>query len=84
MPEIARFYGIVAKIYLIGREHNPPHVHFIYEDRMASYDLRDLSLLEGDLPQRASALCLEWMKLYKDELMEMWETQVFHKLPPLE
>ena len=29
MPEVSRFYGIVVKIYLIGKEHNPPHVHFI-------------------------------------------------------
>ena len=84
MPEITRFYGIVVKIYLIGREHNPPHVHFIYGEKMASYDLRDLSLLEGDLPQKASALCMEWLQLYKDELMDMWNTQVFRKLPPLE
>ena len=26
MPEVSRFYGIVVKIYLIGKEHNPPHV----------------------------------------------------------
>ena len=51
---------------------------------MASYDLRDLSLLEGDLPQKASALCMEWLQLHKDELMDMWNTQVFRKLPPLE
>ena len=84
MPEIARFYGIVVKIYLIGREHNPPHIHFIYGDRMASYNLLDLTLLEGDLPQKASALCMEWLQIHKEELLEMWDTQVFRKLPPLE
>lgn len=84
MPEISRFYGIVVKIYLIGREHNPPHVHFIYGERMASYNLQDLSLLEGDLPPKASALCMEWLELHKDELLEMWDTQVFRKIPPLD
>ena len=84
MPEISRFYGIVVKIYLIGKEHNPPHVHFIYGDRMASYDLRDMSLLEGDLPAKASAMCREWLAIYQKDLLEMWDTQVFRKLPPLE
>lgn len=84
MPEISRFYGIVVKIYLIGKEHNPPHVHFIYGERMASYDLRDLSLLEGDLPPKASSLCKEWLTIYQKDLLEMWDTQVFRKLPPLE
>ena len=83
MPEIARFYGIVVKIYF-GREHNPPHVHCIYGEKMASFDLRDLSLLEGDLPLKAIALCTEWLQLYKNELMEMWNTQTIHRLPPLE
>lgn len=84
MPEVSRFYGIVAKIYLIGKEHNPPHVHFIYNERMASYDLRTLELLEGDLPAKASSLCLEWLTIHQGELLEMWNTQVFRKLPPLE
>ena len=84
MPEITRFYGIVAKIYLIGKEHNPPHIHFIYGERMASFDIRNLKLLEGDLPQKAVAMCLEWLAIHKEELLEMWETQQFRKLPPLE
>ena len=84
MPEVSRFYGIVVKIYLIGKEHNPPHVHFIYGDRMASYDLRTLALLEGDLPPKADAMSREWLGLHKEELLEMWNTQVFQKLPPLE
>ena len=84
MPELSRFYGIVVKIYLIGREHNPPHIHFIYGDHMASYDIQTLSMMEGDLPPKAAAMCLEWLTMYKDELLEMWNTQVFRKLPPLE
>ena len=29
MPVIARFYGIIVKMYLLGGEHNPPHVHIL-------------------------------------------------------
>ena len=84
MPEISRFYGIVVKIYLMGKEHNPPHVHFIYGDRMSSYDIQNLTLLEGDLPPKATSMCIEWLKIHKDELLEMWNSQNFRKLPPLE
>ena len=29
MPVIARFCGIVIKMYLRQKEHNPPHIHAI-------------------------------------------------------
>ena len=32
MPVIARFYGIVIKIYFRESEHNPPHFHCITEN----------------------------------------------------
>lgn len=30
MPIIARFYGMVVKMYYLASEHNPPHIHVIY------------------------------------------------------
>ena len=30
MPIIARFYGIIIKMYFRESEHNPPHFHCIY------------------------------------------------------
>jgi len=84
MPEISRFYGIVAKMYFLGRDHNPPHVHFIYNDCMSSVNLKDLTFMEGDLPAKARSLAMEWTKMYQRELLEMWDTQKFRTLPPLE
>ena len=51
---------------------------------MASYDIQSLTLLEGDLPPKAAALCQEWLTIHKDDLLDIWETQVFRKLAPLE
>lgn len=31
MPVLARFYGIVNRMYFLGAEHNPTHIHAIYE-----------------------------------------------------
>ena len=32
MPVISRFHGITIKMYLRQKEHNPPHIHAIYEN----------------------------------------------------
>lgn len=30
MPVISRFYGIIIRMYFLQKEHNPPHIHAIY------------------------------------------------------
>ena len=39
MPVIARFYGLTIKMYLLGKEHNPPHIHALYGDYNGVIDL---------------------------------------------
>ncbi len=82
MPVIARFYGILIKMYF--REHGIAHFHAIYGEYNGVFDLDSLEMMEGDLPNRAKRLVLEWAKNYKDDLLRMWETQEFRKLPGLE
>lgn len=84
MPVISRFYGMVAKIYFLGKEHNPPHVHFIYGEYMGAIDIQTQAMLEGDLPTKALAMAQEWTKLHAAELLEIWNSQNFKSLPPLE
>lgn len=84
MPVISRFYGMVAKMYLLGKEHNPPHIHFLYGERNGVIDLQTLSLMEGDLPSKALSMALEWTRKYQNDLLNMWQTQQFRQLPPLE
>ncbi len=36
MPILARFYGIVIRMYFLEGEHNPPHIHAIYNDTTAA------------------------------------------------
>ncbi|WP_366722892.1 DUF4160 domain-containing protein [Sulfurimonas sp. RIFCSPLOWO2_12_36_12] len=40
--------------------------------------------MEGSLPQKCRQLVREWAELHREELVEMWETQNFHKIQPLE
>jgi len=82
MPEITRFYGIVIKMYF--GDHFPPHFHAIYGEYVGVFDINTLKMIEGDLPRRARELVVEWASKYQRELLEMWETHVFRKLPGLE
>ena len=82
MPVIARFYGILIKMYF--REHGVPHFHAIYGEFNGVFDVKTLEMIEGDLPSRAQRLVLDWADRYKDELEKMWQTQNYKKLPGLE
>lgn len=84
MPEISRFYGMVIKMYFQQKEHNPPHVHVLYGSYMGAIEIQSLEMSEGDLPSKALAMAREWVELHRDELMNIWNTQNFVKLPPLE
>ena len=84
MPEISRFYGLIIKMYFQQKEHNPPHIHVIYGDYMGAIDIRTLQMIEGDLPPKALSLVTEWTEKYRNELLHIWDTQEFIKLPPLE
>lgn len=83
MPVIARFYGLLIKMFFLGSEHQPPHVHVTYGEYNALIDIRNVAIIEGDLPQRAEKMALEWAAEYQTELLEMWKSQQFKVLPPL-
>lgn len=84
MPVIARFFGMVVKMYFLGSEHNPPHFHVIYGEYEGAIDIKTLEPIDGDLPNKALSLIREWASQYQDELLTIWNTQEFKKLPPLE
>lgn len=84
MPVIARFYGMVVKMYFLGSEHNPPHIHVVYGEYLGVIDIQTLAMLEGDLPNKALSMVREWTELHQAELLDMWNTQQFKALPPLE
>jgi hypothetical protein len=82
LPEIARFYGIVIKLFF--GDHPPPHFHAIYGEYIALFNINSLEIIEGDLPLRARKLVTEWASRYQKELKTIWITREFKKLPPLE
>jgi len=84
MPEISRFYGIIVKMYFTQSEHNPPHIHALYGEYMSAIHIETGEVLEGDLPRKAIGLVLEWLNMHREELITIWKTQEFKRIPPLE
>ena len=84
MPVIARFYGILIKMYFSQSEHGIPHFHAIYGEHNAVFSIEALEMMEGDLPGRAQRLVKEWATQYQRELLDMWKHQEFKQLPGLE
>ncbi len=83
MPVIARFYGLIIKMYFQQREHNPPHFHVVYGEYLGAFNIETLEMIEGDLPFKAQALVREWATEHKEALLEIWTSQKFIQLPPL-
>jgi hypothetical protein len=83
MPEIARFYGIIVKMFFKPKEHDPAHIHALYNESVGIFDISTCQMTEGDMPLRAQQLVKEWLGEHQDELLDMWQTQRIVKLPPL-
>ena len=84
MPELSRFYGIVIRLYYEEKEHNLPHIHAKYGKDAASIDINSGELLSGNLPMNARKLVKKWVLMHSQEIMDIWETQKFKKIEPLE
>ena len=84
MHVLSQFYGIIIRMYFLQSEHNPPHIHAIYNEDVAAIDFMTGEVLEGHLPPKAMSMVKEWLALHKNTLMEIWKTQEFKKIPPLE
>jgi len=40
MPEICRFYGIVIKMFFKPKEHDPAHIHAIFDEYVGIFDIK--------------------------------------------
>ena len=85
MPVLSRFYGIIIKMYFLPKEHNPPHIHVIYQDDTFSISIKELIIIDGEQhpASRALSMVKEWITIHREELLRMWETQDLHPIEPL-
>ena len=74
MPEIARFFGIIIRMYAEpGAPHHTPHFHVYYQDAVAIYGMDPIELISGSLPRRQQRFVEAWAELHQDELLANWE-----------
>lgn len=74
MPELARFYGIIIRMYFeANAPHHQPHFHAYYQDQVAIYTIDEIELISGSLPLRQRRLVEAWAELHQQELVSNWE-----------
>ncbi len=84
LPTISSFYGILILMHLTRKEHNPPHIHAIYGEYEATFFIENGEMYDGYFPKNGKVLVKQFILKYKNELKEMWESEVYKKLPPLQ
>lgn len=73
MPELARFFGIIIRMYAEpDASHHSPHFHAYYQDEVAIYSIDSIELIAGSLPRRQQRLVEAWAELHQAELMTNW------------
>lgn len=73
MPELARFYGLVIRMFAEpGERHHLPHFHVVSPNGEAVIGIKDLVTLAGSLPPRERRLVEAWAELHRAELSENW------------
>jgi len=55
----------------------------VYGEYNGLFGIEPIEIIESDLPGRAANMVLERAAAYQADLLEMWKTQEFRKLPPL-
>ena len=74
MPIVSQFYGIIIRIYFNDTEkHYLEHIHVQYNEFDAVYAIKDICILEGNLPQKQHKLVIAWMEIHKEELIALWK-----------
>lgn len=82
MPEIARFLGIIIRMFVEpGGKHHSPHFHAYYQNDVAIYNIETIELIAGKLPRRQQRFVEAWAELHQDELYQNWNRLQSGQLP---
>ena len=71
-------------MFLIDRGHPPKHIHIKYGEYEAVMELMNFNLIDGHIPMKCRQLVREWAEIHQEELIEIWDTQNFRSIAPLE
>lgn len=88
MPEIARFFGIIIRMFVEPTApHHRPHFHAYYQEDVGIFAIDTIELIGGSLPSRQRRLVEAWAEIHQGELLADWERlqagQPPYKIEPL-
>jgi hypothetical protein len=66
------FFGIVIRMFYPPKEHNPPHIHAVYQGNEAVFSIES-GEKTGEFPSRQTRLVQAWIEIHRDELFADWE-----------
>ena len=73
MPELARFFGIVIRMFAEpGTPHHRPHFHAYYQDEVGIFAVDAIELIGGGLPGKQRRLVEAWAEIHHQELLDDW------------
>jgi hypothetical protein len=75
------FYGIIIRMYLGKKEHNPPHFHAYYQEFKGTFNIENGEQIEGNIPGKQKKLIAAWVELHKEELIADWNLAINNELP---
>jgi hypothetical protein len=73
MPEIARFFGIIIRMFMeAGVQHHRAHFHAFYQEHAAVFAVDTIECLSGSLPKAQLRLVEAWAEIHRAELQHDW------------
>lgn len=79
MPTIIIIDGIIIEMHPKQKEHNPPHIHAVYGDFNAIFDIKTGAHIKGLFPSKQIKIVSQFIKDHSEELLKIWRTQDFKK-----
>ena len=59
----------------------PPHIHAFYQGNDVLVEISSAKKIsKTKIPGKIQSKIISWVKAHKDELMDIWATQIFKKL----
>jgi hypothetical protein len=66
------FFGLIIRMYYPPKEHNPPHIHVLYQEQEAVVAILTGEIIKGALPERHTRFVQAWVEIHKEDLMADW------------
>lgn len=79
MPVLAKFYGIVIRMFRVRGM--PARFHAIYHDSELVVEIAPLRVVQGDVPAPITQLVLVWARMHQGELLAAWRALLHSHKP---